>query len=475
MKLVWLRRDLRAVDNTALNHAIDSGEPVSVVYVATPQQWRDHHLAPIQADFIYRRLFELQKELALLNIPLLYREVDAYADCPDIIAELAERLQANEVFVNYDYEINELKRDKLVDQRLNSMVANGLSGPILRSFHDKCAQIPGSVLNKQGAFFKVFTPFKKTWLSQFSVPVIKAPQPIQAFHLPQTLVSWELNPSISFSYPRKDSRAWPADFDGIRMRLRSFCQESVSRYHLDRDIPSIEGTSQLSPDLAIGAISVRQCIARLYLQAGEGWGDGHDVWLSELIWREFYQHLIWFTPRLCKGQSFHQWGDRLDWSSNRDHFQRWKEGRTGYPIVDAAMRQLNQTGWMHNRLRMIVASFLTKDLHISWREGERYFMENLIDGDYPANNGGWQWCASTGCDGQPYFRIFNPITQGEKFDPKGVFIRHWLPELAPLANENIHQPWRLISNNSLQYPDPVVDHKVERGITLERYQMAKEY
>jgi deoxyribodipyrimidine photo-lyase len=139
------------------------------------------------------------------------------------------------------------------------------------------------------------------------------------------------------------------------------------------------------------------------------------------------------------------------------------------------MRQLNQTGWMHNRLRMIVASFLTKDLHISWREGERYFMENLIDGDYPANNGGWQWCASTGCDGQPYFRIFNPITQGEKFDPKGVFIRHWLPELAPLANENIHQPWRLISNNSLQYPDPVVDHKVERGITLERYQMAKEY
>jgi deoxyribodipyrimidine photo-lyase len=475
MKLVWLRRDLRSIDNTALNDAIESGEPVVAIYIATPNQWHIHHMAPIQADFIYRRLFELQKELQLLNIPLLYREVGTYSDCAEVISQLVTQLHANEVLVNYDYEINELARDEAVIERLGLFASTSSHHVSFRSFHDKCALVPGTVLNKQGAFFKVFTPFKKAWLAQFTVATIRAPSPIVAFNLPPSLVSWLFSDTTSFSYPRKDSGAWPVDFDSIRLRLRSFCRNSVARYHLERDFPAINGTSQLSPDLAIGALSVRQCIARLHLEASDDWNTGHDVWLTELIWREFYQHLIWFAPRLCKGESFHDWGRHLNWSRNSEHLLCWKEGRTGYPIVDAAMRQLNQTGWMHNRLRMIVASFLTKDLHISWREGERYFMEKLIDGDYPANNGGWQWCASTGCDGQPYFRIFNPITQGEKFDPQGTFIRFWLPEIASLDSGQIHKPWLSILNKSLKYPSPVVDHKVERGITLERYQMAKEY
>lgn len=216
-------------------------------------------------------------------------------------------------------------------------------------------------------------------------------------------------------------------------------------------------------------------MARLYAESKMGFlSQGAQTWLSELIWREFYQHLLTFEPKLCKGKDFLYWGRYVKWWQEHDHFERWCRGETGYPIVDAAMRQLNQTGWMHNRLRMIVASFLTKDLHIDWRWGERYFMSKLIDGDYAANNGGWQWCASTGCDGQPYFRIFNPITQGEKFDESGVFIRHWIPELSSVPDKYIHAPWLWAGVNSVLYPSPIVDHKAEREVTLDMYKQARD-
>ncbi len=469
MKLVWLRRDLRAEDNTALVAALQSGQPVAAVFVATPLQWRQHHLAPIQADLIWRRLQVLSDEFASLNIPLLYRQVDDYEQAAQAVTDLAVALQANEVWTNQEYELNEQKRDVLCEHILAS------KGIAFKRCHDKCALAPGSVKNQQGEYFKVFTPFKKAYLTAFyaqPLSVLKAPQGVD-WQLPSSLDSWRFSQDCAFDYPRKSSKEWPVKTNQIIALLREFCQSSIDNYQRQRDFPALAATSRLSAYLAIGALSVRQCFARLSY-GHESLSEGRQVWQSELIWREFYQHLLWFEPKLSRGESFVAWGKRLQWQRNSAHFEAWKQGQTGYPIIDAAMRQLNHTGWMHNRLRMIVASFLVKDLHISWRQGEDYFMSQLIDGDYGANNGGWQWCASTGCDGQPYFRIFNPTTQGEKFDPDGEFVRHWVPELSEVPDKLLHQPWKWDGVKLLSYPAPIVDHKTEREITLQLYKEAKD-
>ncbi|HAS6212209.1 TPA: deoxyribodipyrimidine photo-lyase [Vibrio vulnificus] len=467
MKLVWLRRDLRSVDNTALNHAIATSQEVVACFVATPLQWRDHHMAPMQADLIARRLAVLAEELNALNIPLLYDEVDDYAQSATRVANWAEQLAVSEVVFNREYEVNERVRD---EQLINQLASSEIG---VLDVEDKCAQAPGCVLNKQGDYFKVFTPFKKAWLKSFVPPQIIKTSAAQPVVLPEALQSSLWHEQAPFSYPRQSSEAWSVDSHQIRETLRRFCHEEVDRYHEQRDFPATAGTSVLSPYLAIGAISVRQCIARLYWQQSY-LSNGREVWLSELIWREFYHHLIHFEPKLVKGQGFVEWEKHLLWPAKPDWFDRWCRGETGYPIVDAAMRQLNQTGWMHNRLRMIVASFLTKDLHVNWRLGEQYFMQKLVDGDFAANNGGWQWCASTGCDGQPYFRIFNPITQGEKFDPNGEFVKYWLPELAQVPSKFVHQPWNWPGHMQLDYPAPMVDHKQEREITLSLYTQAKD-
>lgn len=469
MKLVWFRRDLRAVDNLALQAAIASGESVVAIFVATPEQWQNHHLAPIQADFIFRRLKALQAELRQLNVALLYHETNNYQSCAEFIADLAKRNHFSEVLCNKDYELNEVLRDNYLGELLEQ------SDIQLSGFDDKCILPPGSVINGKGDYFKVFTPFKKAWVKSLSIPTIHPQSQALAVNLSPELVKYEFCEMAQFSYPRVPSHEWPVTFDEIRAELRQFCLVDVDYYHERRDYPQQDKTSRLSPYLALGILSARQCIARLFACAGEtGLSAGAQVWLGELIWREFYQHLLYFRPELAKGESFHDWGRRLVWNNNLEWFERWKQGRTGFPIVDAAMRQLNQTGWMHNRLRMIVASFLTKDLHIHWRWGEDYFMSKLIDGDYAANNGGWQWCASTGCDGQPYFRIFNPLTQSERFDPQGEFIRHWLPELEQVPTPFIHTPWEWANVSCLSYPEPIVDHKQERALTLSIYKEAKD-
>lgn len=407
MRLVWFRRDLRSFDNTALTAALNSGDPVAAMYIATPEQWYQHHLAPIQADLIWRRLAELQQELAALNVPLFYQQVADFQAAAVAVSQLAKTLNATQVLANRDYELDEQQRDQSAQQLLSEQ------GITWSTFDDKCVLPPGSVRTKQGEFFKVFTPFKRAWLTLFQPPVIGKNRPAALWDVPSALTEWVWHPEQTFDYPRVDSTPWAADFETVRAQLRDFCRERVQDYHQARDFPAQEGTSSLSPYLAIGVLSARQCVARLYRESSMGeLSEGAQVWLSELIWREFYQHLVAIEPNLSKSRDFVEWGARLEWWNDNEKFQLWCEGKTGYPIVDAAMRQLNQTGWMHNRLRMIVASFLTKDLHIDWRWGERYFMSRLIDGDYAANNGGWQWCASTGCDGQPYFRIFNPVSQG---------------------------------------------------------------
>ncbi|MGR5237486.1 deoxyribodipyrimidine photo-lyase [Vibrio alfacsensis] len=471
MILVWFRRDLRTLDHTALQAALESGEPVVACFVSTPGQWQEHHMAPMQADLIARRLAYLDEELAEFNIPFLYKEVPKFADVVDVIGEWATSVGATSVMANIHYEVNE--------QALDREVASALSERkvAFEAFHDKCVHAPTTVLNKQGEYFKVFTPFKRAWLLKFQIPLV--PKPTPQVELPEDVLrsieADRYHVDVPFSSPRESSEHWHASTTEIVQQLREFARERSDAYQAERDIPAIDGTSQLSPYLAIGALSPRQCIARLYAENPlPDLSEGKATWLSEIIWREFYQHLLVFEPKLVKGKGFTPWEEKIQWSYDEQAFERWKTGTTGYPIVDAAMRQLKQTGWMHNRLRMIVASFLTKDLHIDWRWGEAYFMSKLVDGDFAANNGGWQWCASTGCDGQPYFRVFNPVTQGEKFDPDGRFVRHWIPEINPVPNKFIHNPWKWHGFSLLEYHKPMVDHKVEREITLRLFKSAKE-
>ncbi len=471
MVLVWFRRDLRTLDHSALKAALDSGHPVIACFIATPQQWREHHMAPMQADLMARRLEHLNQELAELNIPLLYQEVAKFSDCVDVIKGWANVVNATDVMANIHYEVNEQALDHDVSYSLNQ------SGIGFELFHDKCVHAPSSVLNKQGAYFKVFSPFKRAWLQKFQLPKVSKPraqQPLSEDVL-SLLEDETFNEHFTFSYPRESSEHWSASTNDILNQLRMFARERSDTYKEERDFPAIDGTSQLSPYLAIGALSARQCIARLFAENKQpDLTEGKATWLSEIIWREFYQHLLVFEPKLVKGKGFIDWEEKIQWSYDEKAFERWKTGTTGYPIVDAAMRQLNQTGWMHNRLRMVVASFLTKDLHIDWRWGEAYFMSKLVDGDFAANNGGWQWSASTGCDGQPYFRIFNPVSQGEKFDADGSFVRHWVPELKSVPNKFIHKPWTWEGFSLLDYHTPMVDHKVEREITLRLFKSAKE-
>lgn len=474
MQLVWLRKDLRVIDNTALCNAIETGDFVVAIYVATPGQWREHSQSPIQSDLIFRRLVELKGQLSSLNIPLLYSEQYDYSGAARTVVKLGASFVDGSVnngvtiHINKEYELNEIRRDALLGEVASSEHIN------VSSYHDKCVFKPNTILNGKGEMFKVFTPFKKKWVGQFaqSQRAVAKPTKVKVvayeeFKLPDEVEEFDV--SASFSYPRKDSHAYPVTDEAISEILDGFITEKVAKYHQNRDFPSILGTSLLSPYLAIGAISVRQCISGI-----DPHNQGEGKWLDELIWREFYTHLSYSFPEISKGEPFHVWGKHIYWKNEPQHFKRWCSGDTGYPIVDAAMRQLIETGWMHNRLRMIVASFLTKDLLVDWRLGEEYFMSQLVDGDYASNNGGWQWCASTGCDGQPYFRIFNPITQSEKFDAEGKFIRQWVPELSGVPDKYIHQPWLWSEYGSLSYPEPIVDHKVQREIALALYKAAKD-
>ncbi len=341
MRLVWFRRDLRSFDNTALTAALNSGDPVAAMYIATPEQWHQHHLAPIQADLIWRRLAELQQELAALNVPLFYQQVADFQAAAVAVSQLAKTLNATQVLANRDYELDEQQRDQLAQQLLSEQ------GIIWSAFDDKCVLPPGSVRTKQGEFFKVFTPFKRAWLTLFQPPVIGKNRPVALWNVPSALAELVWHPEQAFDYPRIDSTPWAADFETVRAQLRDFCRERVQDYHQARDFPAREGTSSLSPYLAIGVLSARQCVARLYHESSMGeLSEGAQVWLSELIWREFYQHLVAIEPNLSKSRDFVEWGARLEWWNDNEKFQLWCEGKTGYPIVDAAMRQLNHTGWL---------------------------------------------------------------------------------------------------------------------------------
>lgn len=466
--LVWFRADLRVHDNYALAAACNYRDAsVKALFIATPGQWKRHAMAPRQAAFLATHLNALQQALAERGIPLIYREVDDFAASVDTVAAVCAEEKVSHLFYNYQYEVNERQRDAAVEKALVDVACQG--------FDDSVMLAPGSVVTGNHEMYKVFTPYKNAFLRRLKdeLPAcVGAPDVRTGGALDGALAT------LTFDYPQEefDSTLFAVDEKTAIQRLRAFCQQHAAAYEQQRDFPAIEGTSRLSACLALGVLSPRQCLHRLLAEQPDALNGGAgSVWLNELIWREFYRHLMTYHPDLCKHRPFISWTDKVQWKDHPEQLRAWEEGRTGYPIVDAAMRQLKSTGWMHNRLRMIVASFLVKDLLLDWRLGERYFMTQLVDGDLAANNGGWQWAASTGTDAAPYFRIFNPMTQGERFDSDGEFIRRWIPELAAVPGKAIHDPWTWADKRgiSLNYPRPIVEHKQARAATLAAYEAAR--
>ncbi|WAB97368.1 MULTISPECIES: deoxyribodipyrimidine photo-lyase [Pseudomonas] len=467
MQLIWLRSDLRVNDNTALSAACERG-PTVALWLASPGQWQAHDDAACKVDFWLRNLRDLRKSLEGLNIPLLVRRIHTWDQAAQTLLDVCRQHKIEAVHWNDEYGINENSRDQATRALLEA------SGVQAHSYLDQLLFRPGTVLTRSGDYFQVFSQFKKVCLEHLhrslpsQAPRVKrqAAVDVASDPIPQHIEGFD-------KPPRALSEHWPAGEDEAHARLSRFVDETIEDYHHLRDLPAKPGTSQLSAYLAAGVVSPRQCLhAALASNRGEfdSGSTGTQTWINELLWREFYKHILTGYPQVSRHRAFRTHTEALPWRDAPADLEAWEQGRTGFPIIDAAMRQLLHTGWMHNRLRMIVAMFLSKNLLIDWRKGERHFMRHLIDGDLAANNGGWQWSASTGTDSVPYFRIFNPISQSQRFDPEGHFIRHWVPELRGLDEKSIHQPTQnkdLFADNS--YHRPIVDLSSSRQRALEAF------
>jgi deoxyribodipyrimidine photo-lyase len=463
--LVWFRRDLRTSDHAALSRALQQHARVYCVFVfdstiLEPLPRRDRRV-----EFILRAVEEVDSSLRSMGGGLIVR----HGNPLDEIPQLAVELGVSAVYVNRDYEPAAIARDEEVRERIRRLAS--------ADFYDIKDQVifeRNEVLTQGGTPFSVFTPYKNAWLKRLT-PDDLAPHPVAEFsaHL-APLPAGERLPELTelgFEPTNLAQLALPTGMSGAQKLFADFTRR-IDHYTEARNFPAVKGTSYLSAHLRFGTISIRQLATHAQAQANAG----AQTWLSELIWRDFYHAILWHHPQVVT-RCFKPVFENLQWDDSPDLFAAWCEGRTGFPLVDAAMRQLAQTGFMHNRLRMVAASFLTKDLGLDWRQGEAWFAEQLIDFDLAANNGGWQWAASTGCDAQPWFRIFNPVTQSEKFDAQGKFIRRYVPELAKVPDKLIHAPWTMKPEQlsacgirlGSDYPAPVVDHAVARSRTLARF------
>ncbi|KAF8929654.1 hypothetical protein BGZ47_000957 [Haplosporangium gracile] len=486
--LMWFRRDLRIRDNKAL-YAASMRSKVGgtdnhfliALYIISEEEWAEHDEAPVKIDFWMRNLVTLKASLDKLAIPLVVKTAKRKTDVVKVVEEVVEGMDVSHVFWSQELMVNERKRDRLVKEALEKKH----SGLYVEEHEDQLVVPAEDVRTKTGNPYAVFTPFYNTWcrlveteshyLEITEMPDANPPKARELY-----AEYFKTKPPSSHPHPLdvdEMERQYPAGEDKAHARLEKFVQEKAIRYHEGRDVAHQDGTSILSPYLNAGVLSTRQCVvaARVAnknkIQSGD---DGLKTWIKELGWREFYRHILVAFPRVCKSHAFQPKTERVQWSDNDEHFQRWTEGKTGFPIVDAG-KQLRATGYMHNRLRMIVACFLVKDLLINWQRGEKYFMNSLIDGDLASNNGGWQWSASTGTDSQPYFRVFNPLLQSQRYDPKGEYIRRWVPELKSLTDKQIHDPSQALSLNEfakLGYPKPIVDHAKAKARYLEEFKRA---
>lgn len=453
-QLIWFRSDLRVVDNPALSAAMQAGETVAVFVISTGQ-WRAHGVGDSRLSFLLRCLAALAIELRALGVPLRILDVPMFAGAATALERLMSEVDAHALYFNAEYPLDEHRRDAAVGQQVAA------TGKQVFIHHGHVLMPPGSVVTAAGSPYTVFTPFKRRLLERLQPDALR-PQPPPVPQRSCTLASDAVPPSIDGVDANRLGDIWPGGSLEAQRRLQRFVDEDLRGYDVDRDRPDLDATSRLSAYLAVGAISVRTCASAARDRAAQ------SVWESELIWREFYQHVIAAFAHVSMGASFKRHYDDLDWRSDPVGLAAWQAGRTGYPLVDAGMRQLAATGWMHNRLRMVTAMFLTKHLLIDWREGERHFMAQLVDGDFAANNGGWQWSASTGTDAVPYFRVFNPVTQAKKCDPKGAFVRQWVPELAGADIKTVFEPWRsplLVPD----YPARIVDHAAARSRAIEAF------
>lgn len=482
--LMWFRRDLRAHDNAALSQALESCKKVHCVFVFDRAILESLPRRDRRVEFIRESLVSLDDSLRRLAGKPHAGLIVSHALAADEIPRLAQELRVKAVFAARDDEQQALARDAAVRTSL------GKAGIAFHTSKDHVIFERREVLSSAGTPYTVFTPYKRAWLARLDDAALKPYPAYPAQRLAERPLAQRREvPELSelgFERTNLLDLEIPTGTEGAARLMDEFLTR-IDRYHRMREFPGVKGPSYLGVHLRFGTVSIRDLVSRAWARARDG-SEGASTWLGELIWRDFYVQILANFPHVADergvGHNFKPAYDPIEWEQGPEAeaaFSAWCEGRTGYPLVDAAMAQINQTGYMHNRLRMVVASFLTKDLGIDWRRGERYFAEKLNDYDLASNNGGWQWAASTGCDAQPYFRIFNPVSQSEKFDPEGKFIRRYLPALAGVPPKWLHAPWQappmVLAAAGVElgrnFPFPLVQHEEARQRTLLRYAAAR--
>jgi len=459
--LFWFRKDLRLGDNTALHEAArDAAGNVVPFYASEPAILGRDDMAAVRVQFVLDALAALGESIERAGSHLVLD----HGDATDTVLRAARAAGADAVYWNDEYEPSLRARDDAVQETLEG------AGFRVKRFHDRLLVPPGAVRTGQGEPYVVYSPFRRA-CEALPLP---APRPavrrFASHDLPRRRVARLASLGFDLRVP-----AWDAGERAARARLKAFLGDGLARYATERDRPAAGAVSMLSPHLRFGTIGVRT-VAAAALEAARAdrrLAKTAEKFVAELRWRDFYAHVLYHFPHAEHG-AFRRTYDGLEWAGDPAHLEAWRAGRTGYPMVDAGMRELAATGFMHNRLRMIVASFLVKDLLLDWRLGERHFMNHLVDGDLASNNGGWQWAASTGTDAQPYFRIFNPVLQGARYDPDGAYVKRWIPELGGLPSRWIHKPWEAppevmkAAGMTLgrDYPEPIVDHTEQRDLAL---------
>ncbi|MFN2303164.1 MAG: cryptochrome/photolyase family protein [Anaerolineales bacterium] len=458
----WIRRDIRLEDNLALEAALKDADALIPLFVIEPDLMDS--AAPKRRAFLLDALADLDRQLKQLGSQLVIRQGPALSALQKLHTELGNPV----IFAHEDFSHFARARDQAVQNQLG---LNLLPGVVLHH--------PDHVLKDNGDPYTVYTPYKNKWYDEpLPTPADILPAPKRMPPLPDKIDSIAL-PSA------KAVPGFPSTTAEAQQRLSAFLENGIHHYKSQRDLLAMDGTSRLSPYFRFGLVSIKQAFAQSQVAFMKAKGDGERAeirtWMNELVWREFYTAILYHFPHVMDGPFRQDYRD-IPWRDAPEDLQAWQKGQTGFPIVDACMRQLSATGWMHNRGRMIAASFLTKDLLINWQAGETWFMGNLVDGDPAANNGGWQWTAGTGTDAAPYFRIFNPILQGKKYDTEGKYIVRWVPELAKLPQALRHEPWTISAEQSNKYafelgrdyPHPIVDHFFARDRALEAYRTSRE-